>query len=79
MLPFLDISKLKSMFNMSSKLTEYMTLNENEINSDGWCGICGTTQICMPYVTQECKHIFCYYCIQRERQKNEEGLKCPKC
>lgn len=49
LLPFLDISKIKNLFQSSHKLTQFVTLDETEINSDYWCGICGTTQICMPY------------------------------
>jgi Pex2 / Pex12 amino terminal region len=41
LLPFLDISKIKGMFAMSQKLTQFITLDEKDINSDGWCGICG--------------------------------------
>jgi hypothetical protein len=63
LLPFLDVGKIKGMFAMSQKLTQFITLDEKDINSDGWCGICGATQICMPYRAMPCQHIFCYYCI----------------
>ena len=43
LLPFLDIGKIKGMFNMTSKLTQFITLDEKDINSDNWCGICGAT------------------------------------
>ena len=43
LLPFLDVSKIKGMFQMSQKLTEFITLDEKDINSDSWCGICGST------------------------------------
>ncbi len=64
LLPFVDISSIKSMFTMSSKLTEFITLDEKDINGDNWCGICGATQVCMPYKVKECSHIYCYYCIR---------------
>lgn len=82
LLPFLDISKLRGMFNVSNKLTSYISLDDKDINSDLWCGICGTTQICMPFRATECKHIFCYYCIKthlEDAEDDENGAKCPKC
>ncbi len=65
-----------------------MSLNEKDINSDAWCGVCGSTQICMPFRAKPCGHIFCYYCIQsqvQEAQDQEEDTgeethaKCTKC
>lgn len=88
LLPFLDVSKIKGMFQMSSKLTQFITLDEKEIGSDSWCGICGTTQICMPYRSKQCQHLYCYYCIQSKLQEVNDGdegssssekWKCIKC
>lgn len=86
LLPFLDVSKIKGMFQMSQKLTEFITLDEKDINSDSWCAICGSTQICMPYRAKECQHIYCYYCVTakiQEREEEEDGQddqwKCVKC
>ena len=68
---------------MSSKLTQFITLDEKDINSDNWCGICGSTQICMPYQSVTCHHIYCYYCIQKKMQEAGEfegtHWKCMKC
>jgi hypothetical protein len=74
---------IKAMFQMSSKLTQFITLDEKDINSDNWCGICGATQICMPFqVVKDCNHIYCYYCIKNKMQEceeEEEPYKCAKC
>jgi hypothetical protein len=72
LLPFLDISSIKSMFTMSSTVTEFITLDEKDINGDSWCGICGATQVCMPYKAKECGHIYCYYCIKAAMQEADE-------
>jgi|LauGreDrversion4_2_1035121.scaffolds.fasta_scaffold35410_2 peroxin-2 len=82
LLPFLDISSIKSMFTMSSKLTEFITLDEKDINGDSWCGICGSTHVCMPYKTKDCGHLFCYYCIKsvmQEAEEEDDVCKCKKC
>ena len=82
LLPFLDISSIKSMFTMSSKLTEFITLDEKDINGDSWCGICGATQVCMPYKALPCSHTFCYYCIKaamQEAEETDQPCKCKKC
>jgi hypothetical protein len=57
---------------MSQKLTEFITLDEKDINSDSWCGICGSTQICMPYRSKECHNIYCYYCLLSKMQEAQD-------
>jgi hypothetical protein len=76
LLPFLDISSIKGMFTMSTKLTQFITLDEKDINGDSWCGICGSTQVCMPFRVKGCHHIYCYYCIKAEMQEKGEEVKC---
>ena len=80
LLPFLDIGKIKGMFQMSQKLTQFMTLDEKDINADAWCGICGATQVCMPFRSKQCHHIYCYYCIQSKlEEEDDQPWKCVKC
>ena len=82
LLPFLDMSRFKSMFQMTNKLTQYITLDQGDINSDNWCGVCGATQLCMPYRSKQCGHTFCYYCVRSEMLKHEDDdtmWKCVKC
>ena len=42
-LPFVDFSRLRNLFEASNRLKEMFTLDDNHINSDMYCKICGTT------------------------------------
>lgn len=42
-LPFIDLSKIRSMFQVSNKLTEYISLDQDELGSENLCPVCGTT------------------------------------
>jgi len=75
-LPFMDVSKVKGLFNSSSKLTEYTTLDEGEMSSDSLCPSCSSTQICMPFTAKPCLHVYCYYCVALLLNNKHNCLKC---
>jgi peroxin-2 len=42
----------------------------------GPCGICGVSEILVPFVAYPCRHIFCYHCL-RGHCEADQGFQCP--
>lgn len=47
------------------------------INEEHICSICWS--LLLRPIKFECQHHFCYHCIYYWLEKEEEGIKCPKC
>ena len=44
----------------------------------GACGLCGVNPIVLPYVTDPCRHRFCYVCVT-SAQLADGSTACPSC
>ena len=77
-LPFLDFTKITSFFASTASITSYCNVDSSDL--DNICGICQTSSICMPYKTNVCPHIFCYYCITTSlSSSSNDSPSCPVC
>ena len=52
-------------------------LNNDIINEEHICSICWN--LLVRPIKFDCEHNFCYHCIYYWMEKEEEGIKCPKC
>lgn len=51
--------------------------NDEHINEEHICSICWS--LLVKPIRFDCEHNFCYHCIYFWIEKEEEGIKCPKC
>ena len=51
--------------------------NDDHINEQHICSICWN--LLVRPIKFDCEHNYCYHCIYYWMEKEEEGIKCPKC
>ncbi|KAL4481807.1 hypothetical protein ABPG74_007896 [Tetrahymena malaccensis] len=83
-LPLANNMRLFKMVSNLFMFTTFLGSISNDASqdiADIKCGVCEDSQITMPRQINNCKHVFCYYCITSYLQSKagQQNIKCPQC